>query len=123
MKIKVGDNVKITAGKDKGKIGEVSKTIPAKSRVIVKGMNVVKRHLKSREGIEGGIYPLEKSLPVSSVALIDPVTNEPTKVGYKVLANGKKIRIAKKSGTEIDNAAKTKTKKTSKKTTKKKDKK
>lgn len=122
MKLKIGDNVKIMAGKDKGKTGEISKILSDRNKVVVKGVNIAKRHLKSREGIEGGIYPVEKPVPTSSVALIDPVTKEPTRVGYKVLANGKKVRIAKKSGSEIDKPVKAKaeTKKTSKKSATKK---
>ena len=104
MKIKIGDTVKVTAGKDKGKSGEVAKVFPKKAKVLVKGVNIYKRHMKPRDGVEGGVFPVERPLPVSSVAMIDPVTKEVTRVGYKVLENGKKVRISKKSGAELDGA-------------------
>lgn len=118
MKYKVGDTVTITAGKDKGKSGEISQVLATSNQVVVKGINVVKRHLKSRDGIEGGIYPVDKPISVANIALVDPTTKEPTRIGYKVLDSGKKVRIAKKSGTELDKpkkATKAKSKKTKKK--------
>lgn len=106
MKIKTGDTVLVTAGKDKGKTGEVMKVDLAKHKVLVKGVNMFKRHLKPRDGIEGGILSLERALNVSNVALIDPTTKKPTRVGYKILESGKKVRIAKGSGVELDTAKK-----------------
>lgn len=116
MKLHIGDQVIITAGKDKGKTGEITKLLPKKNKLVVKGVNVYKRHVKSREGIEGGIVSLERPLPVSNVALLDPKTKQPTRVGYQILDSGKKVRIAKKSGTTLDNQTKpTKTNKKSNK--------
>lgn len=119
MKFKVGDNVLVTAGKDKGKSGEIAKVYQDQQKVMVKGLNLYKRHVKPREGVEGGIISLERPLPVSNVTLIDPVTQKPTRIGYLVLDSGKKVRIAKNSKTELDKPAKVaKTKKSSKATTK-----
>lgn len=109
MKLKTGDTVKIMAGKDKGKSGEITKILPIQQKVVVKGINVSKRHVKPREGIEGGIFPIDKPLPISSVALVDPTTKKPTRVGYKLLPNGKKVRVAKVSGAELDKPKKTTT--------------
>jgi len=117
MKLKTGDSVKVIAGKDKGKTGEISQTLPKSQKVVVKGVNIYKKHIKPRDGIEGGIFPLERPLPVSSVALLDPVSKKPTRVGYKVLENGKKVRFAKDSGSELDKAPKN-TKPKKKKSTK-----
>ncbi len=105
MKFKLGDQVIVTAGKDKGKKGEISRILPGKNRVVVKGTNLYKRHLKPRQGVEGGIFEMERPLPTSNVALIDPVAKVPTRIGYKLLPQGGKIRIAKKSGTELDKPA------------------
>lgn len=121
MKFKVGDQVIVTGGKDKGKTSEISKVFADKHKVTVKGVNLYKRHLKPREGFEGGIMSLERPLPVANVAIIDPVTKKPTRIGYQILDSGKKVRIAKASGTELDKSKKPSaaTKKTTKKTTKK----
>lgn len=102
MKIKKGDTVIVNAGKDKGKKGEVLKTIPSESRVIVKGVNVVKKHQKPTQISAGGIQEKELSIHVSNVALADPKEDKPTRVGYKTLENGTKVRVAKRSGTTID---------------------
>ena len=98
MFVKTGDKVKVIAGKDKGKEGVVVKTIAAKDRVVVEGVNIVKKHQKpNNQYPQGGIVELEAPIHVSNVQLLDPSTNEPTKVGYKV-EDGKKVRFAKKSG-------------------------
>ena len=102
MKIKKGDTVVVTTGKDKGKKGEVLKTLPAKSRVVVKGVNVVKKHQKPTQFAAGGIQEKELSIHVSNVSLADPKEDKPTRVGYKTLENGKKVRVAKRSGETID---------------------
>lgn len=116
MKFKVGDQVIVTQGKDKGKTGEITKVYPKAEKVTVKGANIYKRHIKSRDGIQGGIMPIERPLHTSSVAIIDPKTNKPTRIGYLVKPDGKKVRIAKSSGTELTGKAKTtKTKKSTKK--------
>lgn len=98
MFVKTGDKVKVIAGKDKGKEGVVVKTLAAKDRVVVEGVNIVKKHQKpNNQYPQGGIVELEAPIHVSNVQLLDPSTNEPTKVGYKV-EDGKKVRFAKKSG-------------------------
>ncbi|ALI32616.1 50S ribosomal protein L24 [Weissella cibaria] len=101
MFVKTGDKVKVIAGKDKGKEGVVVKTLAAKDRVVVEGVNIVKKHQKpNNQYPQGGIVELEAPIHVSNVQLLDPSTNEPTKVGYKV-EDGKKVRFAKKSGTTL----------------------
>ena len=102
MHVKTGDKVKVITGKDKGKEGVVLTTLPKKDRVIVEGINIVKKHRKaSQTNATGGILEEEASVHVSNVMLIDPKTGEPTKVGYKV-EDGKKVRFAKKTGEIID---------------------
>jgi len=101
MFVKTGDKVKVIAGKDKGKEGVVVKTLAAKDRVVVEGVNIVKKHQKpNNQYPQGGIVELEAPIHVSNVQLLDPSTNEPTKIGYK-LEDGKKVRFAKKSGTTL----------------------
>lgn len=101
MFVKTGDKVKVIAGKDKGKEGVVVKTLATKDRVVVEGVNIVKKHQKpNNQYPQGGIVELEAPIHVSNVQLLDPSTNEPTKVGYKV-EDGKKVRFAKKSGTTL----------------------
>lgn len=103
MFVKTGDKVKVIAGKDKGKEGVVVKTLAAKDRVVVEGVNIVKKHQKpNNQYPQGGIVELEAPIHVSNVQLLDPSTNEPTKIGYKV-EDGKKVRFAKKSGTTLHN--------------------
>lgn len=102
MKIKKGDTVIVNAGKDKGKKGEVLKVLPSKSRVIVQGVNVVKKHAKPTQFSAGGIEEKELSIHVSNVNLADPKEDKPTRVGYKTLKDGKKVRVAKRSGQEIN---------------------
>lgn len=101
MHVKTGDKVKVIAGKDKGKEGVITKAFPKKDRVIVEGVNVVKKHAKpSQLNPSGGIVEKEAPIHVSNVMLIDPSTNEPTRVGYKVV-DGKKVRVSKKTGETI----------------------
>ncbi len=102
-KIKKGDRVVLITGKDKGKQGEVLKVLPSESRVLVQGINTVKRHTKPSMGNAGGIVTKELSVHVSNVALVDPKDGKPSRVGFKVLADGKKVRVAKRSG-EVVNA-------------------
>ncbi len=102
MKIKKGDTVIVNTGKDKGKKGEVLKILTAKSRVIVQGVNVVKKHQRPTQTSGGGIEEKELSIHISNVSLADPKTNKPTRVGYKTLKNGSKVRFAKASGETID---------------------
>lgn len=102
MHVKKGDKVKVISGKEKGKTGTIIASFPKKDRVLVEGLNIVKKHMKPNQANpQGGIVNQEASIHVSNVMLIDPKSGEPTRVGYKV-EDGKKIRIAKKSGESID---------------------
>lgn len=102
MHVKKGDKVQVIAGKDKGKQGTILAVFPKKERVIVEGINMVKKHAKpSQENPQGGILNQEAAIHVSNVMPIDPKTGEPTRVGYEV-RDGKKVRIAKKSGEALD---------------------
>jgi large subunit ribosomal protein L24 len=101
MKIKKSDNVIVIAGKDKGKKGKVLKTLALKEKVVVEGVNIKKKHMRPRKsGQKGQIVDVAAPIHVSNVALIDPKTNKPTRVGMKIIA-GKKIRVSKKSGVEV----------------------
>lgn len=102
MHVKKGDKVQVIAGKDKGKQGVILAAYPKKQRVLVEGVNIVKKHSKpTQANPQGGIIEQEAPIHVSNVMPLDPKTNEPTRVGYKVV-DGKKIRIAKKSGEPLD---------------------
>ena len=102
-KIKKGDKVVILSGKDKGKSGEVTKSLPQESKVVVGGINMMTRHKKpSQANPQGGLERIEAPLHVSKVAIVDPKTGKPTRVGFKVLADGRKVRVAKRSGEQID---------------------
>jgi len=98
MKIKKGDSVIVLTGKDKGKKGEVRRAIPTENRVVVSGVNVVKKHNKPTQLSPGGIEDKELSIHVSNVALADPKSGKATRIGFKTLKDGKKVRVAKKSG-------------------------
>ncbi len=102
MKIKKDDEVIVNAGKDKGKKGKVLKTLPEKSRLIVEGVNVSKKHQKPTQFAAGGIQEKEMSIHISNVSLIDPKEDKPTRVGYKTTKDGNKVRFAKRSGETID---------------------
>jgi len=101
MKIKRGDNVVVISGRDKGKRGEVLRVFPDESRLIVQGVHVARRHTKPRMGDPGGIVDKELTIHVSNVAHIDPQSNKPTRVGYKLLEDGNKVRVARRSGEVI----------------------
>jgi large subunit ribosomal protein L24 len=100
MKIKKGDEVIVISGKYKGVKGEVLEARPTESRVVVAGVNRHKWHIKPTQNEAGHIVDREAPIHVSNVALVDPKTKKPTRVGYKV-EKGKKVRVAKKSGTEL----------------------
>lgn len=102
MKIKKGDQVVVTTGASKGVKGEVLKVDVANSRVIVQGANMRKKHRKPTQQQAGGIESIEAPLHVSNVALVDPKSGEATRVGYKALKDGKKVRFAKKSGETVE---------------------
>ncbi len=102
MHVKKGDNVMVISGKDKGKTGVILASFPKKDRVLVEGVNIVKKHSKpSQMNPQGGIINQEAPIHVSNVMPIDPKTGEPTRVGIKEV-NGKKVRYAKKSGEVLD---------------------
>jgi large subunit ribosomal protein L24 len=101
-KVRKGDRVVVTTGRDKGKKGEVLRVYPDEGRVLVAGINVVKKHQKQTQREQGGIVTKEAPIHVSNVAHIDPKSGEPTRVGFKMLADGRKVRVAKKSGESID---------------------
>lgn len=102
MHVKKGDTVKVISGKDKGKQGVILEAFPKKERVLVEGVNIVKKHAKpSQDNPQGGIINKEAAIHVSNVLPIDPKSGEPTRVGYKEV-DGKKVRYAKKSGEVLD---------------------
>ncbi|MCE2510653.1 MAG: 50S ribosomal protein L24 [Alphaproteobacteria bacterium] len=102
LKIRKGDTVIVTTGKDKGKKGEVLRALPRKGLVVVQGVNVVKRHQRPAAGNPGGIQEKELPIHVSNLALVDPKSGEPTRVGWKFLDDGRKVRFARKSGEVVD---------------------
>jgi large subunit ribosomal protein L24 len=101
MKIKRGDNVVVISGRDKGKRGEVLRVFPDEGRLIVQGVHIARRHTKPRMGDPGGIVEKELTIHVSNVAHLDPQSNKPTRVGYKLLEDGNKVRVARRSGEVI----------------------
>ena len=101
-KIKKGDKVVILTGRDKGKSGEVVQVMPKETRALVSGVNLVKRHQRQTQTQEAGIISKEAPVHLSNLALADPKDGKPTRVGFKVLEDGRKVRIAKRSGDLID---------------------
>jgi large subunit ribosomal protein L24 len=101
LKIKKGDNVVVLTGRDKGKRGEVIEVRPKENRALVRGVNVVRRHQRQTPQQEGGIISKEAAIQISNLALEDPKDGKPTRVGFKVLDNGRKVRVAKRSGEQI----------------------
>lgn len=103
MHVKKGDTIIVISGKDKGKKGRVLAAYPKKDRVLVEGVNLIKKHTRpSQSNPQGGIVTQEAPIHVSNVSHIDPKSGTATRIGYKVLDNGKKVRVAKKSGEVID---------------------
>jgi len=102
-KIRKGDRVQVLAGRDKGKRGEVLSVMPKDERALVQGVNMVKRHQKP-QGLNrpGGIVEKEAPIHLSNLALIDPKSDKPTRVGFRVLEDGKKVRVARASGEVLD---------------------
>ncbi len=98
LKVKKGDKVIVRTGRDKGKIGTVLKVFKEDSALIVEGVNVVKKHVKPTQYSAGGIEQKESKIHISNVALLDPKTEQPSKVGFKIQKDGSKVRFAKKSG-------------------------
>ncbi|EJN03391.1 large subunit ribosomal protein L24 [Phyllobacterium ifriqiyense] len=101
QKIRKGDRVVVLAGKDKGRTGEVIKVLPKDEQALVRGVNLVKRHQKQTQSQEAGIISKEAPLHLSNIAIADK-DGKPTRVGFKVLEDGKKVRVAKRSGDLID---------------------
>ncbi len=101
-KIKKGDKVVVLAGRDKGKTGEVLEVRPADQRAVVRDVNMVKRHQRQTPNQTGGIIEKELSIHLSNIALFDPKTKKPTRVGFKIAKDGTKTRFAKRSGEAID---------------------
>jgi large subunit ribosomal protein L24 len=102
LKIKKGDHVVVLTGKDKGKHGEVLKVMPEENRAIVKGIALMRRHQRQSATQDGGIISKEAAIHVSNLALEDPKDGKPTRVGFKFLKDGRKVRFAKRSGEVID---------------------
>ena len=102
LKIKKGDRVVVLAGRDKGKRGEVLQVVPSENRALVQGVNVVRRHQKQSAQQEGGIVSKEAPIHLSNIAIEDPADGEPTRIGYKFMDDGRKVRFAKRSGEAID---------------------
>jgi large subunit ribosomal protein L24 len=102
FKIKKGDKVVVITGRDKGKSGEVLRVLRDEDRVLVQGVNMIKRHTRPSAGQAGGIVEKEAAIHISNVAHLDPKSNKPTRVGYKLLEDGRKVRFAKRSGEVLD---------------------
>lgn len=98
LKIKKGDSVVVLTGRDKGKRGEVIEVRPKEKRALVRGINVVRRHQRQTASQEGGIISKEAAIQISNLALEDPKDGKPTRVGFRTLEDGKKVRFAKRSG-------------------------
>jgi large subunit ribosomal protein L24 len=101
-KIRKGDNVIVLTGRDRGRRGEVIQVMPDEGRALVRGIHMVKRHQRQTAAQDGGIISKEASIHLSNLAIADPKDGKPTRVGFKIMADGKKVRVAKRSGAEID---------------------
>jgi large subunit ribosomal protein L24 len=101
-KIRKGDKVVVLTGRSKGRTGEVLQVIPDENRALVRGVNMIRRHQKQSASQEGGVISKEAPIDLSNIAIADPKDGKPTRVGFKVLDGGKKVRIAKRSGEQID---------------------
>jgi large subunit ribosomal protein L24 len=101
-KIRKGDRVVVLTGRSKGRTGEVIRVMPKENRALVSGVNIVRRHQRQTASQEGGVISKEATIDLSNIALADPKDGKPTRVGFKVLDDGRKVRFAKRSGVEID---------------------
>ena len=102
MRIKKGDTVQVLSGNDKGKKGEVLEVIPKTEKIVVKGVNIRKKHFKARkQGEESGILSIECAIHSSKVNVVCPKCNKPTRIGYELDKDGKKVRVCKKCGTKL----------------------
>lgn len=102
MNLKKGDKVIVTAGKDKGKEGVINKVLRTENKVIVEGINILKRHRKAQGDTPGGIVEFPGAIHASNVMIVDPKTKKPTRIGHTIDNKGKKTRISKKSGVNLD---------------------
>jgi large subunit ribosomal protein L24 len=102
QKIRKGDKVVVLAGKDKGRTGEVLRVMPKDDKAVVRGVNQVRRHQKQSQTQEGGIITKEAPIHLSNIALADPKDGKPTRVGFQIQKDGKKVRVAKRSGEVIN---------------------
>ena len=102
QKIRKGDKVVVLSGKDKGRTGEVLRVLPKDDKAVVRGVNQVRRHQKQSQSQEGGIITKEAPIHLSNIAIADPKDGKPTRVGFKLLKDGRKVRVAKRSGEQID---------------------
>jgi large subunit ribosomal protein L24 len=103
--VRKGDTVIVVAGKERGKKGKVLRVIPEKGRVVVERINMIKKHQKPTQKLrQGGIIEREGAIHLSNVMLVDPASNKPTRVGMKALSDGKKVRVARRSGEMLDKA-------------------
>ena len=101
-KIRKGDKVIVLAGRDKGRSGEVIEVRPSESRALVRGVNMVRRHQRQTAALQGGIVSKEAPVHLSNLAMADPKDGKPTRIGFKILKDGRKVRIARRSGEAID---------------------
>ncbi|MGH7348385.1 MAG: 50S ribosomal protein L24 [Candidatus Rokuibacteriota bacterium] len=103
--VRKGDTVVVVAGKERGKRGKVLRVLPEKGRVVVERINMVKKHQRPTQKVrQGGIIEREAAIHLSNVMLVDPNSDKPTRVGMKALSDGKKVRVAKRSGEMLDRA-------------------
>ncbi len=102
QKLRKGDNVVVLTGKDKGRTGEIIQVMPKEGKALVQGINMVKRHQRQSASQEAGIINREAAIQVSNLALADPKDGKATRVGFKIMDDGRKVRVAKRSGEVID---------------------
>jgi large subunit ribosomal protein L24 len=102
MNFKTGDKVVVIAGKDKGKEGKITKILRSENKIVIEGVNVVKKHVKGNGQTAGSIVEMEAPINASNAMIVDPKTGKPSRIGHTVDKNGKKIRVAKKSDSKID---------------------
>ena len=102
QKIRKGDKVVVLTGKDKGRSGEVLRVMPKDDKAVVRGVNIIRRHQKQSQSQEGGIISKEAPIHLSNIAIVDPKDGKPTRVGFRVEKDGKKVRVAKRSGEVIN---------------------
>ena len=102
IKLKKGDKVIVISGKNKGNTGEIIKVMPTKNRAIVRGINIIKRHTKPTQNNTGGIIEKEGTIHISNIAYLDDKDNKPARLGFKILEDGRKVRVSRRSGEVID---------------------